>query len=150
MCGKISCSSWVLFTMPSKYTSERPPPRPVSVGIAAGPGDVSHTRGDIRAGLQHHTVRPGRTDDRHANGAFHGLTFGLWTADAGRAHRDARAIRAETVWINSSRYLRASVPYGGFKLSGLGRENGPEGLDAFLETRAVIMSLTGTYPDPYT
>lgn len=84
-----------------------------------------------------------------ANGTIYGLTAGLWTRDAGRAHRVAGAIRAGTVWVNSYRYLRASVPYGGFGMSGLGRENGPEALDAFLESRAVIMNLGGSYPDAY-
>lgn len=68
-----------------------------------------------------------------ANGTVYGLTAGLWTMDAGRAHRVARSIRAGTVWVNSYRYLRASVPYGGFGMSGLGRENGPEALDAYLK-----------------
>jgi acyl-CoA reductase-like NAD-dependent aldehyde dehydrogenase len=85
-----------------------------------------------------------------ANGTIYGLTAGLWTRDVGRAHRVAGSIRAGTVWVNSYRYLRASIPYGGFGRSGLGRENGPEALDAFLETRAVIMNLSGTYPDAYT
>jgi aldehyde dehydrogenase (NAD+) len=84
-----------------------------------------------------------------ANGTVYGLTAGLWTRDVGRAHRVAGSIRAGTVWVNSYRYLRASVPYGGFGMSGLGRENGPEALDAFLESRAVIMNLGGTYPDAY-
>jgi aldehyde dehydrogenase (NAD+) len=84
-----------------------------------------------------------------ANGTIYGLTAGLWTRDVGRAHRVAGAIRAGTVWVNSYRYLRASIPYGGFGISGLGRENGPEGLEAYLETRAVIMNLNGTYPDAY-
>jgi aldehyde dehydrogenase (NAD+) len=84
-----------------------------------------------------------------ANGTIYGLTAGLWTQNVGRAHRVASAIRAGTVWVNSYRYLRTAIPYGGFGRSGLGRENGPEGLDAFLEPRAVIMNLSGAYPDPY-
>jgi aldehyde dehydrogenase (NAD+) len=41
------------------------------------------------------------------------------------------------------------VPYGGFKISGIGRENGPESLEGYLETKAVYMNLTGNYADYY-
>ncbi len=84
-----------------------------------------------------------------ANATVYGLTAAIWTQNVGRAHRVAGQIQAGTVWVNTYRYLRWNIPYGGFKLSGLGRENGPEALEGFLETRSTIMSLTGAYPDAY-
>ncbi|MGF7159996.1 aldehyde dehydrogenase (NAD+) [Rhodoligotrophos appendicifer] len=84
-----------------------------------------------------------------ANGTQYGLTAGIWSQNVGRAHRVANQIQAGTVWVNTYRYLRWNIPYGGFKVSGLGRENGPEALDAYLETRSTIMSLGGSYADAY-
>jgi (Z)-2-((N-methylformamido)methylene)-5-hydroxybutyrolactone dehydrogenase len=84
-----------------------------------------------------------------ANDTRYGLTAALWTQNLGRAHRVAAQIEAGTVWVNTYRYLRWNIPYGGFKMSGMGRENGPEALDAYLEDRSTIINLTGTYPDTY-
>lgn len=84
-----------------------------------------------------------------ANGTPYGLTAGLWTSDVGRAHRVANRIEAGMVWVNTYRYIRWSTPYGGFKASGWGRENGVEALDSYLETRTTIVSTTGQFPDPF-
>ena len=84
-----------------------------------------------------------------ANGTPYGLTAGLWTRDVGRAHRVAARIEAGMVWVNTYRYIRWSTPYGGFKASGWGRENGIEALDSYLETRTTVVSTTGTFPNPF-
>jgi aldehyde dehydrogenase (NAD+) len=84
-----------------------------------------------------------------ANDTDYGLTAGLWSQNIGRAHRVASRIQAGTVWINTYRYIRWAIPYGGFKMSGLGRENGMEAVDAYLQTRSTIVNLTGNYPDMY-
>lgn len=84
-----------------------------------------------------------------ANGTPYGLTAGLWTNDTGRAHRTAARINAGMVWVNTYRYIRWSTPYGGFKASGWGRENGIEALDSYLETRTTIISTTGLFADPF-
>jgi aldehyde dehydrogenase (NAD+) len=84
-----------------------------------------------------------------ANDTAYGLTAGLWTQDVGRAHRVSNRIRAGMVWVNTYRFIRWSTPYGGFKGSGWGRENGTEGLDAYLETRTTVISTTGRFPDAY-
>lgn len=84
-----------------------------------------------------------------ANDTSYGLTAGLWSQDIGKAHRVAAKIRAGTVWVNTYRFVRWSTPYGGFKASGWGRENGIEALDSYLETRTTVVSTTSRFPDAY-
>jgi (Z)-2-((N-methylformamido)methylene)-5-hydroxybutyrolactone dehydrogenase len=84
-----------------------------------------------------------------ANGTQYGLAAGLWTRDVGRAHRVASRIEAGIVWVNTYRFIRWCTPYGGFKASGWGRENGVEALDEYLETRTTVVSTTGVFADPY-
>jgi acyl-CoA reductase-like NAD-dependent aldehyde dehydrogenase len=84
-----------------------------------------------------------------ANDTQYGLVAGLWTQNVGRAHRVAAQIQAGMVWVNTYRYIRYNIPYGGYKISGLNRENGVEGLDAYLETKSTIINLTGNYADAY-
>jgi acyl-CoA reductase-like NAD-dependent aldehyde dehydrogenase len=84
-----------------------------------------------------------------ANDTRYGLVAGLWTRDIGRAHRVASQIQAGTVWVNTYRHIRWNIPYGGIGISGMGRENGPEVIDYYTETRATIIGLTGEYPDYY-
>ena len=84
-----------------------------------------------------------------ANDSAYGLTAGLWTQDVGRALRVSSRIEAGMVWVNTYRYIRWSTPYGGFKASGWGRENGIEALDGYLDTRTTVISTTGQFPDPY-
>ncbi|MBL1418903.1 MAG: aldehyde dehydrogenase [Alphaproteobacteria bacterium] len=84
-----------------------------------------------------------------ANDASYGLAAGLWTQDVGRAHRVSAKIDAGIVWVNTYRYIRWSTPYGGFKNSGWGRENGLEALDGYLDTKTTVISTTGQFPDAY-
>jgi len=76
-----------------------------------------------------------------ANATTFGLAAAVWTRDVAKAHDMARRLRAGTVWINCYDVFDAAAPFGGFKQSGFGRELGEKGLDPYLETKTVTVSL---------
>ena len=76
-----------------------------------------------------------------ANNTFYGLAAAVWTRDVSKAHHLAAKVKAGTVWINCYDVFDAAAPFGGFKMSGMGRELGERGLDAYTETKTVTVSL---------
>jgi aldehyde dehydrogenase (NAD+) len=72
-----------------------------------------------------------------ANATTFGLGSGVWTRDVSKAHRLASAIRAGSVWVNCYQAMDPAVPFGGYKMSGYGRESGLQQMDEYLNVKAV-------------
>lgn len=72
-----------------------------------------------------------------ANSTMFGLGSGVWTRDVSKAHQLAKAIRAGSVWVNCYQAMDPAVPFGGYKMSGYGRESGPQHVEEYLNVKAV-------------
>ncbi|HWL64746.1 MAG TPA: aldehyde dehydrogenase family protein [Actinomycetota bacterium] len=75
-----------------------------------------------------------------ANNSRYGLSGAVWSASEERALSVARRIRSGTIGVNGGQWLHASRPFGGYRESGLGRENGVEGFEQYLETKVVALA----------
>jgi aldehyde dehydrogenase (NAD+) len=78
---------------------------------------------------------------RRGNHTFYGLAAAVWTRDITKAHRLANSLRAGTVWINCYDVFDAAAPFGGFKMSGIGRELGEYALQNYTEVKTVYVNL---------
>src|SRR5947208_2798362 len=89
------------------------------------------------------TIRFDGADDAVAKGnaTVYGLAAAVWTRDVSKAHRIARAIKAGTVWINTYNLYDPALPFGGFKESGFGRDQGKDALEKFTQTKSVWVNL---------
>ena len=87
------------------------------------------------------TVTPFDTPEdavRRANGSRYGLAASVWTRDLARGHEIAERLESGIVWINSHGIPELSMPIGGYKQSGWGREHGLEGLLIYMETKSIM------------
>jgi aldehyde dehydrogenase (NAD+) len=76
-----------------------------------------------------------------ANQTFYGLAAAVWTKDIQKAHRAAKALRAGAVWVNCYGAFDHAVPFGGYKMSGFGREGGVHTFDFYTQTKSVWIRL---------
>jgi aldehyde dehydrogenase (NAD+) len=76
-----------------------------------------------------------------ANNTYYGLAAGVWTQDINKAHTYAQRVHAGTIWVNCYHVVDTTTPFGGFKMSGQGRENGESALEHYTETKTVTISL---------
>ena len=114
-------------------------------GFFVAPTILDGCRADMRAVREEIfgpvlTVLPCASDAEAvalANDTSYGLSAGVWSADLLEAQRLGRRLRAGSVWINDWHVVRADLPFGGYKTSGIGREFARAGLEAFLETKSM-------------
>ena len=78
-----------------------------------------------------------------------GLTAGVWTSDIGRALRMSDRLRAGTVWVNTYRAVSFMTPFGGYKRSGLGRENGADAIKQYCEVKSVWIATEPSTANPF-
>ena len=86
---------------------------------------------------------------RIANDVRFGLGAGVWTSDIGRAFRMSERLQAGTVWVNTYRAVSCMSPFGGYKDSGLGRENGMAAIEAYLQTKSVWINTGAQVANPF-
>ena len=84
-----------------------------------------------------------------ANDVRFGLGAGVWTSDIGRAFRMSARIQAGTVWVNTYRAVSYMAPFGGFKDSGLGRENGIDAIRDYLQVKSVWINTGAATGNPF-
>lgn len=84
-----------------------------------------------------------------ANDSEYGLVAGVWTNNLSRAHRMAKAIQSGTVWINTYRNANYASPFGGYKASGYGRENGEEAVKEYTQLKSVWVETDENMRDPF-
>jgi aldehyde dehydrogenase (NAD+) len=90
------------------------------------------------------SVLPFKSEDEvieRANNTTYGLAAAIWTKNLDKAHRYAREVKAGTVWVNCYHIVDTTTPFGGFKMSGQGRENGEAALEHYTETKMVTINL---------
>ncbi|MBS7700851.1 MAG: aldehyde dehydrogenase [Chelatococcus sp.] len=84
-----------------------------------------------------------------ANDSEFGLAAGVWTANMRQALRMSEMLEAGSVWVNTYRDISYTTPFGGYKKSGIGRENGIEGIKEYLQTKAVWLSTAEEIENPF-
>jgi len=86
---------------------------------------------------------------RIANDISFGLAAGIWTENLARGIRMTEKVRAGTIWVNNYRSTSVTSPFGGFKMSGIGREGGIAGMMEYLELKSVWISTNVDIPNPF-
>ena len=85
---------------------------------------------------------------RRANDTPFGLAAGLFTKDVNRAHRVSQSLQAGIIWVNNYNLTPIEIPFGGYKQSGIGRENSVEALRHYTQIKTIFVE-TGDVDSPY-
>lgn len=85
-----------------------------------------------------------------ANDARYGLAAGVWTEDMRRAVRIVRQLQVGTVWVNTYRAISYMTPFGGRRMSGMGRENGADAINEYLQVKSVWLNCAEQFTNPFT
>ena len=92
-------------------------------------------------------------DDEEAiavgNDVVFGLAAGVWTQNIRRALLMSERLQAGTIWVNTYRAVSYMSPFGGYKRSGLGRENGQDAIRDYMQTKSVWISTATEVPNPF-
>lgn len=86
---------------------------------------------------------------RIANRTIYGLAAGVWTTSIRRAIVMSERLEAGTIWVNTYRATSYMSPFGGYKRSGTGRENGMDAIREYLQTKSVWIDTSGKSPNPF-
>lgn len=84
-----------------------------------------------------------------ANDSLYGLAAGIWTSDIARAISMPERLKVGIVWVNMYRAVSYMSPFGGYKASGIGRENGLEAIREYMQTKSIWISTSADTPDPF-
>ncbi|MFA7437537.1 aldehyde dehydrogenase [Castellaniella sp.] len=136
---------------------QRPQGAPFEAGFYYEPTVFTHVKPHMRIAQEEifgpvMCVIPFKTEAEAVeivNDVDFGLAASVWTKDVARAHRVAQAIQAGIIWINDHHRIDASSPWGGFKMSGLGRENGIVAYQAYTQIQNIIVNLSSEPFDWY-
>ena len=83
------------------------------------------------------------------NDSSYGLAAGVWTTSIKRAIRTSERLEAGSVWVNTYRAVSYMSPFGGYKRSGVGRENGQDAIWGYLQTKSVWISTADSVANPF-
>ena len=118
-------------------------PPEAAVAASPGRGALGWLRGQVRNIAPFATLAFDDIEEvaEQANKNIYGLASAIWTNDLKKAHQLSRRLKAGTVWINTYGLMDASLPFGGFKQSGFGRELGMHAIEHYTELKTVWMNL---------
>lgn len=139
------------------YGGTRPQGDEFANGYFIKPAIFTHVRPDMRIAQEEIfgpvvCVIPFDSEDEAvaiANGTEFGLATSIWTRDVARAHRVAHRLQSGITWINDHHRIDPASPWGGFKMSGLGRENGIVAYEEYTQIQNIIVNLSDTEFDWY-